>query len=48
VQRAGYRTACTTETGFNRRGQSLLRLRRQAVSRNTTSGRFRRRVGAWF
>ena len=48
VQRAGYRTACTTETGLNKNGQPLLRLRRQAVSRNTTAGRFRRRVGAWF
>jgi len=48
VQRAGYRSACTTEAGFNRRGQPLLRLRRQSVSRNTTAGRFRRRVGAWF
>lgn len=48
VQRAGYRTACTTETGFNETGQPLLRLRRQAVSRNTTAGRFRRRAGAWF
>jgi len=48
VHRAGYRTACTTETGLNRSGQPLLRLRRQAVSRNTTAGRFRRRVGAWF
>lgn len=48
VQRAGYRTACTTETGFNEVGRPLLRLRRQAVSRNTTAGRFRRRAGAWF
>ena len=48
VERAGYRTACTTETGFNGPGQPRLRLRRQAVSRNTTAGRFRRRVGAWF
>jgi len=48
VQRAGYDTACTTEAGLNRRGQPLLRLRRQAVSRTTSAGRFRRRVRAWF
>lgn len=48
VQRAGYATACTTEAGLNRRGQPLLRLRRQAVSRTATAGRFRRRAGAWF
>jgi hypothetical protein len=47
VQRAGYRTACTTESGQNRRGQPLLRLRRQSVSRTITAGRFRRRAGAW-
>jgi peptidoglycan/xylan/chitin deacetylase (PgdA/CDA1 family) len=48
VQRAGYHTACTTAAGLNRRGQPLLRLRRQSVSRTTTAGRFRRRAGAWF
>ena len=48
VKRAGYRSACTTEKGINQPGQPLLRLRRQAVSRNTTARRFRRRVGAWF
>ena len=48
VQRAGYRSACTTEKGFNESSQPPLRLRRQAVSRNTTAGRFRRRAGAWF
>jgi peptidoglycan/xylan/chitin deacetylase (PgdA/CDA1 family) len=48
VERAGYHSACTTEKGLNRPSQSPLRLRRQAVSRNTTAGRFRRRVGAWF
>jgi peptidoglycan/xylan/chitin deacetylase (PgdA/CDA1 family) len=47
VHRAGYRTACTTDRGRNRRGDPLLRLRRQTVSRNTTGGRFRRRCGAW-
>lgn len=48
VRRAGYRTACTTERGFNAPGRFLLRLRRQAVSRNTSPGRFRRRCGAWW
>ena len=47
VQRAGYTTACSTEAGLNRRGQPLLRLRRQSVSRTSTAGRFRRRLGAW-
>jgi peptidoglycan/xylan/chitin deacetylase (PgdA/CDA1 family) len=48
VSEAGYRTACTTRRGFNRRGQSLLALRRQNVSRTTSAGRFRRRVGSWW
>ncbi len=48
VQRAGYTTACSTESGLNRRGQPLLRLRRQSISRTSTAGRFRRRLGAWF
>ncbi len=47
VQCAGYTTACTTEAGLNRPGQPLLRLRRQSVSRTSTAGRFRRRLGAW-
>ena len=48
VERAGYRTACTTQAGTNPPGQPLLRLRRQTVSRNTTGGRFRRNAGSWF
>lgn len=48
VRRAGYTTACSTESGLNRRGQSLLRLRRQSISRSSTAARFRRRLGAWF
>ena len=48
VERAGYTTACSTESGLNRRGQPPLRLRRQSVSRTSTAGRFRRRLGAWF
>jgi peptidoglycan/xylan/chitin deacetylase (PgdA/CDA1 family) len=48
VRRAGYTTACSTESGLNRRGQPLLRLRRQSISRTSTAGRFRRRLGAWF
>ncbi len=47
VRRAGYTTACSTESGLNRRGQAPLRLRRQSVSRTSTAGRFRRRLGAW-
>ncbi|MFQ5698533.1 MAG: polysaccharide deacetylase family protein [Myxococcota bacterium] len=47
VRKAGYRSACTTRPGINRRGQSLLALRRQNVSRTTTLARFRRRVRAW-
>ena len=47
VRRAGYTTACTTESGLNRRGQPPLALRRQSVSRTSTAGRFRRRLGAW-
>jgi peptidoglycan/xylan/chitin deacetylase (PgdA/CDA1 family) len=48
VQRAGYTTACSTESGLNRPGQPPLRLRRQSISRTSTAGRFRRRLGAWF
>jgi peptidoglycan/xylan/chitin deacetylase (PgdA/CDA1 family) len=48
VRRAGYTTACSTESGMNRSGQPLLRLRRQSISRTSTAGRFRRRLGAWF
>jgi peptidoglycan/xylan/chitin deacetylase (PgdA/CDA1 family) len=48
VRDAGYRTACTTRRGFNGRGQSLLELRRQTVSRTTGDARFRRRVGSWW
>lgn len=48
VQRAGYTTACSTESGLNRLGQPPLRLRRQSISRTSTAGRFRRRLGAWF
>ncbi|MHC5209463.1 MAG: polysaccharide deacetylase family protein [Planctomycetota bacterium] len=47
VLESGYRTACTTESGANRTGQSLGALRRQGVSRTTTGRRFRRRMGAW-
>ncbi len=46
VRRAGYRTGCTTERGFNRSGQPLETLRRQSISRTTTAARFRRRVGS--
>ncbi|MEX2208223.1 MAG: polysaccharide deacetylase family protein [Myxococcota bacterium] len=48
VRRAGYTTACSTESGLNRRGQPPLRLRRQSISRSSSAGRFRRRLGAWF
>ena len=48
VRRAGYTTACSTESGLNRRGQPPLRLRRQSISRSSTAARFRRRLGAWF
>lgn len=48
LRRAGYRTASTTRRGLNRRGRSLLALRRQMISRTTGPGRFRRRLGAWW
>ncbi len=48
VARAGYRTSCTTEHGFNRLDQPLMQLRRQTVSRNTRALRFRRKAGAWW
>ncbi len=48
VREAGYRTACTTRPGLNRRGQPLETLHRQGVSRTTSAVRLRRKVGRWW
>jgi peptidoglycan/xylan/chitin deacetylase (PgdA/CDA1 family) len=48
VLRCGYRTACTTRGGFNRRAAPLAALRRQNIGRNTRMRGFRRRAGSWW
>lgn len=48
VLRCGYRTACTTRGGFNRRAASLAMLRRQNIGRHTRIRGFRRRAGSWW